>query len=223
MFKNSITISTEFVLPIIYKSSNKNSYSEIVYLHDKNSDGYGLKDRNRYLVDHSQYRIGINTFKSFKPKNDPRFDAIPYAFGIATNMNYTNLLFLDFDDVKEDKIENLARTLLIKNTNINEIDVIISSLNNYHIIIELDGFYNTMNSIQNIPGLCSGFYNINVTYREQILRVSKKFNSSTNEPVYWYKIKKDNNKISRYINFIETISQVEQQEETQEQKINLRG
>lgn len=161
--------------PILRKSSLFNSYKEIVYK-IRGKEHY-IPDSHLILLDHDEYRINNNKFKSFYT-----YRLTEHAYGILINVRRSRILVLDLDNKDLQSILKLIDFLLQCNQ-ICGIDLIQSSNISYkkhwHIHAELYKeydllpFYTELGLSINI--VCIGHIRNMVNKNFGVLRVSQKF------------------------------------------------
>lgn len=184
---------------LIFRSEIISSYKEIVYPVEVKYDG-GWRHKRLMLVDHEDYRINKTLFERY---HIPWDNVYVYAFGIKVNAFNTQLVLLDYDDVKLTEMYAVARELM-EMKEVQGVDIFQSSksnmtmYDNYHIHIALDKKYNVMPFIQDV-WCCKGYKKGILDSGEMILRVSQKFGlSNDTTPTLWKGYRKENNIIQIY-------------------------
>jgi hypothetical protein len=163
--------SLDYVVPILEQEEYKSSFKEVIYY---GYNKYDYQKETYKIVNHSDYINNLGKFEN--PDLKLSKDVSYFAFGIVSNIFYSKLLLLDFDNCDLNIMLNIGESI-IQDNRFNSLDIIMTNKvrSNYHMIIGMNDFYSIRHILPLIPSVCQGFVNSCLHRGEAVLRVSQKF------------------------------------------------
>ena len=190
----------ESKVPCLFLKDYSDSIKQIVYLSNIDEFYNRIPYRKTTLVNFNDFREKELLFNEFPPaENELLHDGSNfYAYGIMINPLKSNLIGLDFDNVSYNNLTGLIQAFAFKYIDfIRQIDIISTSLNNYHVYIGLEDTFKINEIINTFPNVCVGYKSFSNNNIENVLRVSQKFygKSRISLPEVKVIIVKENNKL----------------------------
>lgn len=153
----------EHITEIVYDLTIRKTYDQI-------------KDKCVLIINHDEYRDEKHLFLPLK-KFQEEWSKPDYAYGYLVNPYYTQIVPIDYDNIKLDRVVSIVESLLT-HPEIIAADILQSSTNNnYHVYLGLDRPMNVMNLYASGPAIscCWGFCRFISVKHEVIIRASTKF------------------------------------------------